>query len=135
MSEEERMLAWDTPHPNIIHEQRVERYGQFLEDGDFETFMPVIDMSENDPMYRILMRKWQILYLGLVLQNLDKTSYLYHRQFFRLMWIRQRFNKFYGKEWRKLNRHTDEWYTRITKHREWKKPWKSLGELIGINDC
>jgi len=108
LSEKERLLAWDTPHPNLAYNQRVERYSQFLEDGDFERFMPVITMSPTDLKYIELFVEWQMLCFDLVIQNLDKTSYLYQRQFFRLMWIRQRFNKFYNKEWKELNHHMDE---------------------------
>lgn len=124
-TEADRMLAWDTPHPNLMFDLRMERYSQYLHDGDFERFMPATAMSKDDPEYQELFIEWLILCNDFTLNNYPKGSYLYDRELCRLMWIRQRFNEFLGPEWRELNRHTDEWYTRITLHPECDDLWEN----------
>jgi len=127
--EELRLLSWFTKHPNVHIPLRWDRYSHFLEEGDFETFMPAITMSQNSKEYQFLLTIWKLMYLDLVMQKLDKNSYLHQRQFVRLMWIRQRFNKFLGPEWKNLNKHFGLWFDKISHHKEYDEPWKPIEEL------
>jgi hypothetical protein len=82
---------YDHGHGDKTLEIRMNDYGIFLEDGDFEKFMPCCRMSHWNPLFWI--RKFQA---KMIPKSNDPIKKL------RRNWILNKFPKFKGKEWTKL---------------------------------
>jgi len=124
------MFSWNTDHPDITMETRIQRYSTFLEDNDFEKWMELISVKEDDPLWQRLYDEWQEEYRFFTSLQLVEKSYLYCRMFHRLMWIRNRFNKFMSVKWKSLNHDSDRTFTNITLYAEYWEPWKPIDQLL-----
>jgi len=89
----------------IVEDERVERYGSFLDDGDFEKWQPCCysDGGYTTDEWNKLRDEANKLEPDILLCPSDPE---YKRQYCRIMWIRARFLPWMSNEWRL---HNDSW--------------------------
>ena len=75
-------------------EDRLETYGSFLNDGDFEYWQPCCYENNGEKRIEAMSLKPD--------QSLDPQSFEYKRQRKRIFWIQSRFTTYQSPEWKDL---------------------------------
>ena len=90
-----RLEKWNCKeNKDFQFQDRLEIYGSFMDDGDFEYWQPCCYENDEEKRIEAMSLKPD--------QSLDPQSFEYRRQKKRIFWIQSRFVSYQSHEWKKL---------------------------------